>query len=230
MKNTPSAPPSRQLLADRIYQQVHERIADGAIDPAHKLTESRLAAMLGVSRTPLRAALVRLRREGLLTGTGTGAARPMVSLGLDDLEEILEIRLLVEPYIAARAASRPDTGGLERLRRALEREAAATALRSAREFTIANHHFRVALFEMAGNHRLAETASRYDSQIHFLRRLTLTGRANRETVVASHQRLVQAIGAGQAEQAENEMRQLLVHARQSAVDLLNKRRPARPKE
>lgn len=228
MKNTHATPPSRQLLAERIYQQVHERIADGAIDPAHKLTESRLAAMLGVSRTPLRSALVRLRREGLLTGAG--AARPTASLGLNDLEEILEIRLLVEPYIAARAASRCATVDLERLRQALAREAAATGLRSAREFTIANHDFRVALFELAGNHRLAETASRYDSQIHFLRRLTLTGRANRETVVASHQRLVQAIGAGQAEQAENEMRQLLVHARQSAVELLNQRRPVRPKE
>jgi len=228
MKTTTSPSGTRQLLADRIYRQVHERIADGALDPVRKITETRLADMLGVSRTPVRTALVRLRREGLLNGAG--AQRPMATLSPADLEEILEIRLLLEPYIAARAASRPDASASRWLRQALEREQAALAPRPVREFAIANHDFRVALFGLAGNHRLAETASRYDSQIQFLRRLTLSGRANREAVVASHGRLVDAIAAGQADRAENEMRQLLVHARQSALDGLKNRRPARPKE
>lgn len=225
---TPESQQRRRRLAEQVYRQVHERIASGELDPARKLTETGLATLLGVSRTPVREALVRLRREGLLDLPAGPGAR--VSLGLDDLAEIMEIRLLVEPYIAARAASVSGAQGAARLQQTLDREVHALPLRSVREFAMANHDFRVCLFALAGNGRLAETASRYDSQLQFLRRLTLSGRPNRERVVAGHREIVAAVAAGDAQRAEAAMRALLLSARDAAAQHLQTRRRARHKE
>ena len=53
-------------LREQVYRSLHEKLKRGEIDPEARLTETQLAAMLGVSRTPVREALARLRQEGLL--------------------------------------------------------------------------------------------------------------------------------------------------------------------
>lgn len=218
--------PSR--LSEQVYQQVHQRIASGSLDPARRLTETWLATTLGVSRTPVREALVRLRREGLLEGS----PRPPVlaSLTPADLEEIMEVRMLVEPYIAARVAERVDPVGVARLEAALAREAEAAPLRSVQAFAMANHDFRVCLLELAGNARLAETASRYDRQIQALRRLTLKERANRNAVLEGHRTILSAIARGDPSAAEFGMRALMLSARDAILFISNSKRPTRRKE
>ncbi len=199
-----------ESLPEQIYRTVHEKIASGDLDPSQRITETRLAEMLGVSRTPVREALVRLRREGLLDGSPKGSV--IASLSRADLEEIMEVRDLVDPYIAARAAERAEPDGVERLKNVLAAEEAAMTQRSGQAFSMANHDFRVTLTELAGNSRLSQTASRYDSQLQLLRRATLEKRANRELVVRHHKRLVAAIAKGDTVTAEKVMRDLITHA------------------
>jgi DNA-binding GntR family transcriptional regulator len=136
----------------------------------------------------------------------------IASLTRADLEEIMEVRDLVDPYVAQRAAERADPAGVERLRDALEREERAVPMRSSQKFAMANHDFRVALLSLAANSRLSQTASRYDSQLQALRRATLEKRANRETVVRHHHQLVDAVARGDAAAAGTAMRTLMVHA------------------
>lgn len=197
-------------LPDRIYRSVHEKIASGALDPTTRLTETRLAHLLGVSRTPVREALARLRREGLLAPTPRGAV--MAALTRADLEEIMELRLLIEPFVAARAAERATPQDVAALEAALAQEVQALPARSPQAFAMANHRFRLALMQAAGNGRLAETASRYDAQIQALRRATLASRENRDIVVREHRRLVKAVRAGDRHEAEAAMRALMGEA------------------
>ncbi len=214
--NTTERPSRRRsaVLPERIYREVHERIARGELDPSERVTETHLADLLGVSRTPVREALVRLRREGLLEGP---PRTPVVAaLTPADLEEIMEVRLLVEPYITARVAERATPADVARLEAAWQREQQAVAQRSPQQFTMANHDFRVLLLDLAGNSRLAEIARRYDSQIQALRRLTLRGATNRRTVVATHRRIVDAIARGDRAAAQAGMYELLSNA-QTAV-------------
>jgi len=211
------ATPARRrsaVLPERIYREVHARIARGELDPAARVTESQLAELLGVSRTPVREALVRLRREGLLEGPPR--APVVAELTPADLEEIMEVRLLVEPYIAARVAERATPADVARLEAALAHERQAATQRTSQQFTMANHDFRVLLLDLAGNGRLAEIARRYDSQIQALRRLTLRGNTNRQTVITTHRLIVDAIARGDGAAAEARMRELLVNA-QAAV-------------
>lgn len=209
--------PRADLLPERIYRQIHEKIASGEIDPSVRMTETQLAAMLGVSRTPLREALTRLRHEGLLTaGRGTSVA----SLSRQDLEEIMELRLLIEPYLAARAARSVTPEGLAVLEAVVQREVDALSRPSLQKFVMANHDFRVALVRLAGNKRLGEAASRHDSQIQTLRRATLEKKSNREIVVRHHRTLVEALGRRDARAAEKIMRDLMLQARESILALI----------
>jgi len=208
----PAEPFARDSLPERIYRQVHELVANGKLDPATKLTETQLASMLGVSRTPLREALTRLRYEGLLS-SGGGAA--VAALTRKDLEDIMELRLLIEPYLARRAAELATEESVEALRVVVARERQAVGHGAAmlKDFIMANHEFRILLLELADNRKLAEAASRHDSQIHALRRVTLESKNNRGIVVKSHEALVRACADHDSDRAEQLQRELLWQAR-----------------
>ncbi|HSV78678.1 MAG TPA: GntR family transcriptional regulator [Ramlibacter sp.] len=215
----------QESLADKVYHSVHQKIASGAIDPARKLTETELATLLGVSRTPVREALARLRREGLLDPTARKAV--VSTLTSADIEEIMEVRQLMEPYVAGRAAERATPAGVARLEQALQEEERTEPLKQPRQFFIANHVFRQELLALAGNGRLAEAASRYDAQIQALRRATLTQPEHRKTVLKHHRALVAAIRAGDGVRAESTMRALMGAASDTMLALASSRRGRR---
>jgi DNA-binding GntR family transcriptional regulator len=223
----PLAPLRRsQPLSEKVYRAVHSKIASGELDPARKLTETQLATLLGVSRTPVREALARLRREGLVHDRATGAA-PAARLTRADIEEIMEVRLLMEPYTAARAAERATPEGVDRLEAVLAAEEAALPFKSPQKFSMANHLFRQELLRLGGNARLAEAASRYDAQIQALRRATLLQPEHRKTVLKNHRALVAAIRAGSPDRAEAVVRSLMREAREAMLQLAAPRKRSR---
>ena len=209
MSRQAAKPPrvQRSPLGDQVYEALHGMLARGELE-GERLTETRLAAELGISRTPVREALARLRQEGVLHATPRG--RSLARLARPDLEEILEMRTVLDPFIAARAAERATPEGVSRLKAALQQEMDA---KSGERFAQANQDFRAALLELCGNRRLAETARRFDGQIQPLRRATLTDADNRATVVRHHRKLVSAIARGDAAEAERVMHQLMDLAR-----------------
>lgn len=215
----PPAPARRsESLADKVYWSVHQKIASGALDPSGKITETQMATWLGVSRTPVREALARLRREGLLDPTRRMAR--LARLDRADIQEIMELRLLMEPYIAGRAAERATPGALAGLERALREEERTLERRSAQMFIMANHAFRQELLGLGGNGRLAEVAARYDAQVQALRRATLTRVENRRTVLEHHRSLLKAIRAGDRKAAEAAMRALIEAASAATLALV----------
>ena len=222
----PLAPLRRaDTLPEKIYQSLHEKIASGEIDPAQRLTEMQLAALLGVSRTPVREALARLRREGLLDPL----PRKDAALARHDIEEVMEVRRLIEPYAAARAAERATPDGVALLQAALEQEERAFPLKSPQKFAMANHAFRQQLLALAANGRLAESASRYDAQIQALRRATLEQPAHRRIVLEHHRVLVAAVRAGDPQRAGQAMADLMREATATMLALGdNPRRKRKP--
>ena len=116
------APPRRAdlNLTERTYLGLVERIERGSLRPGEVLEERRLARRLGVSRTPLRAALSRLHGEGILTRLSNGL--PAVSsLGSADFLELVHLRRVLESEAAALAAGRVARPRLEALRQRLGR-------------------------------------------------------------------------------------------------------------
>ncbi|MEJ8567860.1 GntR family transcriptional regulator [Elongatibacter sediminis] len=100
--------------SEKAYELVRRRIIDGTYPPASRLTEKEIADSSGVSRTPVREALQQLQSEGFVQVTANQGA-VVVDWTASDAVEVYEIRGLLEPYAAARAAERATIADIEEL-------------------------------------------------------------------------------------------------------------------
>lgn len=160
----PPPPASKQPLGTRLVEKLRHMILTGELEPGEVLVEPRLAEQFAISKTPVREALHILAAERLITVLPKKGylVRTMTP---QDLAEVLDLRMLLEPHAAAEAARFADTESVARLRTILERQRATTdvdplaAMREARTFhrTIADigRNSRLA-FQL--QHHLDETA------------------------------------------------------------------------
>jgi DNA-binding GntR family transcriptional regulator len=101
--------------AQKAYSLVRKRILSGEYTPSLRITEQEIADASGVSRTPVREALQRLQSEGFVrVATNQGAV--VVDWNDEHTNDVFELRALLEPYGAARAATRSSPEGIEQLR------------------------------------------------------------------------------------------------------------------
>jgi DNA-binding GntR family transcriptional regulator len=101
--------------AEKAYRLVRRKILSGDYPPSLRITEQEIADASGVSRTPVREALQRLQNEGFVrVAANQGAV--VVDWSDDDTNDVFELRALLEPYGAARAATRISGEGIEKLR------------------------------------------------------------------------------------------------------------------
>src|SRR5262249_33683777 len=117
---------NRASLADSVYERVLDAVVHGTLAPGAELSEVALAAELGVSRTPVHLALKRLVLDGLAEPLTNRQAR-VVRLGAAEIREIYDMRLLLDPAAAERAATRMSASTRESLRESADALQAATA-------------------------------------------------------------------------------------------------------
>jgi DNA-binding GntR family transcriptional regulator len=175
-----------------------------------------LADQLGVSRTPVREALIKLAQQGMVRFERNRGVRVLLT-SLHDLEEVFALRLLLEPPAVQRAVTRLDAAHRRELRRTfVQMEKAAKA---DDEFTMLEHdrRFHRALLEVAGNTRLASFVDGLRDMV--LRRGVSTARESRslDDIVAEHREILELAEAGDAEGAAEAMR---VHIRHTAELLI----------
>ena len=158
-------------LAEQIYLRLRQLIRSGALAPAERLVDSALALNLQVSRTPVREALSRLAADGLLVTHGGGFQ--VATLTAADMEEIFEMRRLIEPPAAAQAAHGAMPGMLDVLGQALNEARTAEKAQDFAAFVTANYAFRAAWVTQVPNGRLRESILRFDDQAGLVRSRTL---------------------------------------------------------
>jgi DNA-binding GntR family transcriptional regulator len=109
-------------VVERVHERLEEMIATSELKPGSRLLQTQLAEQLGVSRTPIREALLQLEREGLVF-TVPGRGMFVKSVTPTEILEIYAVRLLLEPYAARRACERAtadDVARVQALQRQLE--------------------------------------------------------------------------------------------------------------
>jgi DNA-binding GntR family transcriptional regulator len=168
-------------LAERVYHTLREHVCSGQLSSGQPLQESAIAAQLGVSRTPVREALGRLAGEGLLESHGRSVTVPRLSES--DLNDIYELRILLEPEAVRQVASRiSNKKALLPLREELAAMAAAHSAGNAYDFMQANFRYRAAWLALVPNQRLLRAIELYANHVRYLRALTL-GSADTRIVV-----------------------------------------------
>jgi len=135
------------------YAELRALILAGDLAPGSRLAQADLAERLGISRTPVREALRRLAGEGLVefhANRGFWTA----DLGLEAVLRRLEVRLILEPGVAALAAERRTRDDLEALQAAVEREVDAVGAEQAHD---ASREFHLLLAKATANAELERT-------------------------------------------------------------------------
>lgn len=96
-------------VADRVYRQIIDSIVSGRVPPGERLRERELSEQYDVSRIPIREAIQRLEQDGfVMTAPRRGAM--VRQLTLRDVQELFDLRRVLEPYAAASAATRVAAG------------------------------------------------------------------------------------------------------------------------
>lgn len=101
--------------AEFVYHELRRRILDGTIPPGSAISQVKIAAELGVNRSPLREAISRLASEGLVTDDYNRRTR-VAALDLDDLDQLYATRMRIEPLAIEATVSELDPAALVELR------------------------------------------------------------------------------------------------------------------
>lgn len=137
-----------QGAAEGVYRELLKAILTGRLKPGHLLPQDQLAKQMGVSRTPLREALMRLASVGLVELERNRGAR-VTDLAFGDMEHAWRGRMVIEPGAAKLAATGGDPESLSAMRRAIRRQRAA--VESVEETLLANRDFHLALVAASQN-------------------------------------------------------------------------------
>jgi DNA-binding GntR family transcriptional regulator len=200
-------------LRQQIYQDLRGRLQRGEVSPDERLIDVSIAEELGVSRMPVREALLQLMNEGYLVGTTRGFALPRLTL--EDIGEIFEVRKLLEPRAAANAARDLDAEGDTRLKDALSRAQRALVEPDPIELALANVAFRETWLGAVRNQRLAATISRFADHVQVVRFGTLHDRATQPIVVDGMEKLYDAFVRRDAIAAQDRMTVFIAEAEKS---------------
>ncbi len=191
----------REPFADIAYRELRARILDNRMLSGEQFTEEELAAMLRMSRTPTREAMLRLVGEGLVEVRPRHGMR-VKPVSMADMREIYEVLTALESTAAALAASRADQGdSIRHLRTAISDMDAALERDDLRAWAEADERFHKLLVAAAGNSRLTELVQTFVGQSQRVRMLTLRLRPKPTNSNRDHEAVVDAVEAHDAARA-----------------------------
>ena len=186
-------------LVDAAYQQIRQRILDNLWPPGHRALEQEVALALGMSRTPVREALMRLRNEGLVEVIPRHGMR-VLPVSPTDMREIYEILTALEcmagELLARRGPSDEELKPLVAASKAMDKALKADDLDA---WAAADERFHAHFIELAGNRQLQATVLNYWDRAHRARMFTLRLRPKPVNSTREHMRMVAQLRAGDVE-------------------------------
>lgn len=140
----------RQPAAERVYVHVKQAVLDRRYEGGTLLTEGGLAEAVGVSRTPVREALLRLEVEGLIRLYPKKGAL-VLPVSAQEITDVVETRLLVEEHAVRKAAPAVPSGLITRLEELLERQREQAAAGELAELAVSDRCFHREIVRSGGN-------------------------------------------------------------------------------
>jgi DNA-binding GntR family transcriptional regulator len=201
------------------YEYVKKRIMRRIYAPGQKILDSKIAAELNISRTPVRDALRLLEHEGFLVGQA-GKGWHVYALSLADIHEIFDVKVELEGLLARKAAECDDKKQRVALRKALDGMKAAEAVKDNGAWRKHDLELHRIMLAMADNKRAARIINDLNDQWYRVRvgLVAMEGRVQRSNL--EHTAFVESILSGDGAGAEKQMRSHLNNLRQEIVNVL----------
>ncbi|MCG8511735.1 MAG: GntR family transcriptional regulator [Rhodospirillales bacterium] len=193
----------KESRTEAVYREIRRRILENEYSPGHNALELDLANEFGVSRTPLREALIRLENEGLVEIIPRHGMR-VLPMSAEDMLEIYQIMTVLETLavgiIADRGLRPADVTALEAATDDMAKALAADDLDAWAE---ADDRFHQIMLDLTKSRRLVSTVNGFWDQTHRAQRLTLRLREKPVRSTENHRRLIEAFKKGDAELARS---------------------------
>jgi DNA-binding GntR family transcriptional regulator len=212
--------PAPTSLSDQAVEALRHDILACRLMPGAAISEALVTERFSFGRAPVRAALARLAEEGLVQAQPRrGWVVSMVTIR--DIHEVFDLRLLLEPEAARRAAGRGgDATTLRRLDGICARGYRAGDHDSALTFLAANRDFHVAVAALSGNQRLERQIARLLDEATRMLVLGLARRDRSGEMAHEHRALIAALSSGDAAEAADQMRAQVAASRAMVVSAL----------
>ena len=213
--------PQKQKLKRVVdaYDRLKTDILTSKLSPDFQAPEPEIADMLGMSRTPVREALIRLQSEGLVDLVPRHGAR-VRSLGINDIQELHDILASLEAEVCHQLALRGVTlAEIEELNSFLSPISEAEAKGDFESWLDSDSRLRVRLFQMRGNQRLEHIGRVLLDQLHRGRMTLLTLAKQPDCSVSELETVLAAVYSGDAQRASK----LAAGYRRSACKVLIER-------
>lgn len=209
----PSTPPPPISLEKFAYETIKKAILEFRLKPGDSLVEADLSRQLNISKTPVRDALTRLEREGLVTKVAyTGTY--VTEITIQSVLEIFEIRAVLEGLAARQSAANFTEDDLNLCEQILKKHEKALSSGNLAEAASLNRQFHSLILERARNQRLTSILANLDDHLQRFRVLSNYQRGAQTKSVSEHRRVLDALRERNGNSAESAMKQHL----QSVLD------------
>jgi len=187
-------------LTAGVYQKIRKGILNGTWTPGQSLTELMLSQLLQVSRTPVREALHQLELEGLIElRPNRGAV--VIGINTCDIEDIYEIRTLLEERVAQRAAARAEKADIETLREIVDLTEFYVERGSYDKITAMDDRYHQYLYSLSGSRMFQKTLADLHTYVEPVRERSIREPGRATAMLAEHRAIVEAIAEHNAEEA-----------------------------
>ncbi|GGO65556.1 MULTISPECIES: GntR family transcriptional regulator [Bowmanella] len=216
---------STLTISDKIYNQLSAQIISGEIKPGQKLEEQEIANQFGVSRTPIREAFRLLHTSGLVESKAHKGVT-VIELDIDQLSDMYEALQELEALCARLSAERMTAVERKQIQRMHQLSEEAVHSEDVERFAELNNQIHTAIHQGSRNKTLQETIAKLRKRLSLYRQPWLFEKRNRlEASYREHAELVEAIIAGDRDQAFDAMRNHISNTSLGTIDYLISQKP-----
>jgi len=188
-----------------VYREIKRRITELVYKPGDKISEARIAEELGCGRSPVRTAFSRLQSEGW-TEISPSSGTFVRGLSPAEITEILEARILLESYLAGRAAKMMSEAELVRLRNEFSAFGERVAADRMDEYLELDLQFHLAVYKAASNKVLSDVLLNLIDKVRWIRRASAGYPSRIREAFSEIHAVLDALEARDAEAASAAMR------------------------
>lgn len=206
----------RKSLGEHVFDSLKQAIIRGKISPNEWLVESHIAETLGISRTPVREAIHKLEREGLIERQPRGGFT-VLGLNRNDIEETFGLRGLLEGYAARLAALKHEADELKLLEKKIDEFQRALDLNKMDLLPAINTEFHDLLYGLSKSPKLITMINGLRDQIYRYREMILKQQTFAMTSNLDHKKMLKYIQKRDAQSAERVVKEHILRGRKMVL-------------
>ena len=206
-------------LKEKAYDILKELILTGRLEQGKLHNEKRLAEVLGVSRTPVREALLELSREGMVSFVPSKGVK-IRKITTKQVKEVFELRRIIEGYIIKSISKQLTPADLKKIEKILSKQDRSASKDEEVTFIEMDKEFHLFMASKMGNEQIETILQNLRDQIHLMGIRAIKDSPRSQQVLKEHQRIFSALKKKDAKRSHDELMRHLNNTEEILIDIL----------